>query len=275
MAAGRTGHTDRMRPGHAYLDAPGPLAFAHRGGHFDGLENTMAAFTNAVSLGYQYLETDARATADGQLLAFHDPTLDRVTDRTGVIAELPWRQVRAARVGGREPIPLLEDLVAAFPDARFNLDVKHPSAIAPLVRAIQRTGSLHRVCVTSFSDRRLAAVRAALGPGLCTAMGPATIARLRTCSRSRLLRWLAPRYPCVQVPDRWGLTSPAFVAAAQALGVQVHVWTINDEPDMHRLINSGVNGIMTDQLHTLRDVLRSRGAWSSDAQHPPGRQPGA
>ena len=94
-----------------FLHWPGPLAFAHRGGASEAPENTMPAFEHAVRLGYRYLETDAHVTADGVLIAFHDDRLDRVTDRTGVIAELPWSEVQQARVDGREPIPLLEDLL--------------------------------------------------------------------------------------------------------------------------------------------------------------------
>src|SRR4051812_12435948 len=95
-----------------YLDHPGVLAFAHRGGAGDGPENTLSAFARAVEVGYRYLETDVHVTADGVLVAFHDDVLDRVTDRTGRIRELPWSEVSEARVG-EEPIPLLEELLEA------------------------------------------------------------------------------------------------------------------------------------------------------------------
>jgi glycerophosphoryl diester phosphodiesterase len=101
-----------------FLEHDGPLAFAHRGGAAGGLENSMAAFGRAVDLGYRYLETDVHATADGVLLAFHDSTLDRLTDRRGRVARLPWSEVSRARIGGVEPIPLLEDLLEAWPDIR-------------------------------------------------------------------------------------------------------------------------------------------------------------
>ena len=163
-----------------FLDWPGPLAFAHQGAHSpDGPgENTMAAFEAAVRQGYRYLETDAHATADGVLVAFHDDRLDRLTDRTGLIGDLPWAEVRAARVRGRDEIPLLEDLLTAWPDVRVNIDPKHDAAVDPLVELIERTGTVDRVCIGSFSDRRLARIRARLGPRICTSMGPRQVARL-------------------------------------------------------------------------------------------------
>ncbi len=250
--------------GYAFLDHPRPLAFAHRGGAAAGLENSMTAFEQAVRMGYRYLETDVQATADGVPLAFHDSVLDRLTDRRGRVADLPYREVAKARIGGQEPIVLLEDLLAAFPEVRFNIDVKHPAAIDPLVSAIRRTGALDRVCVASFSDRRLAAVRAALGPQLCTSLGPREVFWLRTGASIRLLDRLVPRgIPCVQVPPWLPLLTRRFINHAHVLGMQVHVWTINDPVVMHRLLDLGVDGIMTDRIDTLRDVLTTRGAWTS------------
>jgi len=121
----------RSRARHPFLDHPGPLAFAHRGGALGAPENTLAAFERAVALGYRYLETDVHVTADGRLVAFHDATLDRVTDGTGPIARLPWETVRRARVGGVERVPLFADLLAALPRARWNIDVKAPGALEP------------------------------------------------------------------------------------------------------------------------------------------------
>ena len=249
----------------AFLEHDGPIAFAHRGGAADGAENSMAAFARAVELGYRYLETDVHATADGVLLAFHDASLDRVTDRVGRLAALPWSEVRRARIGGAEPIPMLEDLLGTWPDIRLNIDVKHPAAVAPLVAAIRRTRALPRVCVASFSDRRLAAVRRALGPGLCTSLGPRGVVLLRAASLARPAALLAPRgVPCVQVPARLGrlqVVTPRLVELAHARGQHVHVWTVDVPAEMHRLLDLGVDGIMTDRLRTLRDVLQGRGQW--------------
>ena len=249
---------------HPFLDWPGPLAFAHRGGASEAPENTMPAFEHAVRLGYRYLETDAHVTADGVLIAFHDDRLDRVTDRTGVIAELPWSEVQRARVDGREPIPLLEDLLSAWPDVRVNIDPKHDGAAEPLAAAIVRTRTVDRVCVGAFSDRRIAVVRALVGPSLCTSMGPREVAQLVAASRG-LPGGGRVRSPCAQVPTNQGrvpLVTPRFVDTAHRLGVQVHVWTIDDGDEMARLLDLGVDGIMTDRPQVLKDVLFERDEWS-------------
>ncbi|MBB6348289.1 glycerophosphodiester phosphodiesterase family protein [Nonomuraea muscovyensis] len=253
----------------AFLDHPGPLAFAHRGGAAEGAENSAEAFERAVRLGYTYLETDAHATADGVLLAFHDHTLDRVTDRRGRISELPYRAVRQARIGGVHEIPLLEDLLGSWPETRFNIDVKQAAAIAPLAEAIRRTGSHDRICLTSFSDERLALARAAMGKEVCSALGPRGVAALRaaatTSGYGRLLTRLSRAgVPCAQVPVGFrGLrvTTGRLVRTAHAIGMQVHVWTINDPDRMEQLLDLGVDGIMTDNVTGLREVLDRRGQW--------------
>jgi glycerophosphoryl diester phosphodiesterase len=253
----------------AFLDHPGPLAFAHRGGAAEGAENSAVAFERAVRLGYTYLETDAHATSDGVLLAFHDHTLDRVTDRRGRISELPYSAVRHARIAGVHEIPLLEDLIGSWPEVRFNIDVKEATSIAPLADVIRRTASYDRICLTSFSDERLVLARAALGREVCSALGPRGVAALRTAASTsgygRLLARLKRRgVPCAQVPVGFrGLrvTTPRLVRTAHAIGMQVHVWTINDPAHMERLLDLGVDGIMTDNVTGLRDVLERRGQW--------------
>ncbi|MGW2873516.1 glycerophosphodiester phosphodiesterase [Kitasatospora sp. NPDC001225] len=270
---------------HPFLDHPGPLAFAHRGGDLGRPENSLAAFEAAVALGYRYLETDVHATADGVLVAFHDTHLDRVTDRAGAVAELPWESVRRARIGGTEPVPLLEDLLGAFPRARFNIDVKAAPAVGPLVEAIRRTDAWDRVCVGGFSDSRLAAVRTAAGPRLATSLGPREVARLRL--RSLAESFLpgrastrsgapseapsgAPSGPpfaglCAQVPERHRgvrVVDRAFVRTAHRLGLQVHVWTVDDPTRIRALLDLGVDGIMADRIDVLRDVLGERGCWT-------------
>jgi glycerophosphoryl diester phosphodiesterase len=259
-------------PPYPYLDAPLPLAIAHRGGaggDGTGLENTMTAFALAVDAGYRYVETDVHATADGKLVAFHDPTLDRVTDRNGSIAALPLAEVRAARIGADERVPLLEELLGTWPDLRINIDPKSEAAVGPLADAIRRTGAVDRVCVGSFSSSRLVALRAALGPGLATSMGPREVLALRLRSllpgSRRRLSGPVPGGPvAAQVPPRAKgieIVDARFVAAAHRRGLQVHVWTIDDAPTMHRLLDLGVDGIMTDRIDVLREVYDARGHW--------------
>lgn len=254
--------------GSDFLDGHSPIAFAHRGGGASEDENSMAAFERCVRLGYRYLETDVHVTADGVLVAFHDQILDRATDRTGRISRLPWSVVSKARIGGQHPIPLLEDLVGTWPDVRFNIDVKAPTAVAPLARALRRTAATKRVCVASFSDGRLAAIRRLLGPGLCTALAPREIAALRLASYSpRASNLVRFRGSCAQVPMSVRgrrLVDERFVATAHSHGLVVHVWTIDDATDMHSLLDLGVDGLMTDRPELLRDVLVSRGQWGEE-----------
>jgi glycerophosphoryl diester phosphodiesterase len=246
-----------------FLDWPGPIPFAHRGGASEAPENTMPAFEHAVGLGYRYVETDVHVTADGELLAFHDDRLDRVTDGAGMIADLPWSVVQQARVDGREPIPRFEDLLGAWPDLRVNVDPKHDAAVEPLAEVLLRTGALHRVCVGAFSDRRLQRIQSLVGGALCTSMGPRQVARLVAASR-HLPGGANLTAPCAQVPTHQGrmpLVTERLVATARRLGVQVHVWTIDDRAEMARLLDLGVDGIMTDRPNVLKDLLVERGQW--------------
>ncbi|WP_222316049.1 glycerophosphodiester phosphodiesterase [Streptomyces cavourensis] len=254
-----------MKPSrHPYLDHATPLAFAHRGGAADGVENTAAAFRRAAAAGYRYFETDVHTTADGRLVAFHDSTLDRVTDATGAISALPWSEVRRARVGGTEPLPLFEELLEEFPEARWNVDLKAEPALEPLLELIRRTDAWDRVCVGSFSEARVARAHRLAGRRLATSYGVRGVLglRLRSWGIPAALRAGAV---CAQVPERQGgipVVDARFVRTAHALGLQVHVWTVNEPDRMGRLLDLGVDGIMTDHIETLRTVLSERGAWS-------------
>ena len=244
-----------------FLDHDGPLAFAHRGGASDAPENTLAAFGDAVEIGFRYLETDAHCTADGVVVAFHDDRLDRVTDRTGTIAELPWSEVAAARVDGREPIPLLEDLLMTWPDVCLNIDAKHDEVVDPLIDLVKKTGTGDRVCLASFSDERIGRMRAAL-PGVVTSLGARATARLRAAATGLP----AGRFEgeCAQVPPKvkgLPMVTGRFVETAHARGLEVHVWTIDDPDEMRRLLDLGVDGIMTDRPRVLKQVLIDRGEW--------------
>ncbi len=245
-------------PRHPFLDWPVPIAFAHRGGASEAPENTLPAFAHAVELGYRYLETDVQVTADGVVVAFHDDDLARTCGRPGRISELPWADVARARVDGREPIPRLDELLSSWPTARWNIDCKSDQAADPLARELRRANALGRVCVSAFSDRRLLRLRRRLGRELCSSAGPAELTAIR------YLGWTLPGPLAAQVPVRRGritVVNERFVARAHRRGIVVHVWTIDDATEMTRLLDLGVDGIMTDRPAVLRDVLTSRGQW--------------
>jgi glycerophosphoryl diester phosphodiesterase len=247
-------------PRHPFLDWDGPLAFAHRGGASDAPENTMEAFEYAINLGYRYLETDVQVTADGVLVAFHDNDLQRACGRPGKISELPWSEVSKALVDGKAPIPLLEDLLGTWPQARINIDCKADAAVDALVASLRRTNSLARVCVGAFSDARLRRLRRELGEELCSSLGPIEVALLRF-GLARQLSGLA-----VQAPVRQGpltVVNRRLVERAHRNNLHVHVWTIDDAAEMERLLDIGVDGIMTDRPLVLRQVLESRRVWYS------------
>lgn len=225
----------------------------------------MAAFEAAVSLGYRYLETDVHLTRDNVIIAFHDDRLDRVTDRKGRISEMDWAEIKKALINGQEPIPRLEDLLQTWPDVRFNIDPKSDAVVRPLLSEIERLGAAHRVCIGSFSGQRLKMIRAEAKNEICTSMSPWEVLKLKIGSAIGVPKPPCGLFvPCVQVPTRyWGIKiiDEAFVNFAHENNVQVHVWTINDETEMCRLLDLGVDGIMTDDTTLLKSVLKQRNLW--------------
>lgn len=243
---------------HPFLEWDGILAFAHRGGLSEAPENTLEAFQHAVDLGYTFLETDVHLTSDGVLVAFHDVDLERTCGISAKIEDLTWEQLREVRVGGSHSIPRFADLLDAFPDARFNVDCKSDDALQPLISFLSERDCLSQICVGSFSDRRLRAVRKAFGLQICTSLGPVETTCLTTGAPTPEAAFAA------QVPPRAGklpLVTERFVARAHRRGLQVHVWTIDDPEEMDRLLDLGVDGIMTDRPEVLKDVLQRRSLW--------------
>ncbi len=256
---------------HPFLDHPLPLAFAHQGGGRERVENTWPAFEHAVDLGYRYLETDAQVTSDGVVIAFHDDTLDRLTDRTGRIADLPWAKVRRARTrDGDHELVRIDELLDRWPDRRFNIDAKTDPAAPALVDLVRLAGRFDSVCLASFSDRRIARMRSLAGDrALCTNTGQLVTGALRLVSLLPVRVRVPLPGDAAQVPPSVRgvpLVDTRFVAAAHRAAKHVHVWTIDDAPEMTRLLDLGVDGIMTDRPTVLRDVLVGRGAWTGDPQ---------
>lgn len=248
----------------AYGQEAGPIALAHRGGAALAAENTLAAFGMATALGLRYLETDVRLTADGHLVCFHDETLDRVTEEHGPVRRHLLAEVRRARVHGREQVPTLVEALEAFPDANFTVDLKDRAAIAPLVGVLRHRPFARRVCVAGAWDGWLEQVRAD-APGVSTALGWRSLSLLIACARAgaRPPRHLATA-PFAHVPLRLGRL-PVFVErlvqAARDIGVRTVVWTVDDPAHMRRLLDAGVDGIITDRPDLLRDALIERGQW--------------
>ena len=260
----------------SFLDGSTTIAFAHRGGAGEAPENTLPAFEAAVALGYRYLETDVHLTRDGVLLAFHDSSLDRLTDRVGRIGHLSLAEVRQADAGYAFTtdggltypfrntgvvIPTLEELLTRWTDVSVNIDAKTDDTVAPLVDLVRRLDAFDRVCIGSFSDRRVTRIRALAGGRICSSMGQVASGMAYIASRSgRMPRFHAD---CLQVPQRWGTLriDRRFVNAAHHAGLHVHVWTVDDEAEMESLIDLGVDGIMTDRPRILKQVLEARGLW--------------
>jgi glycerophosphoryl diester phosphodiesterase len=174
--------------------------------------------------------------------------------------------VSGARVGGREPVCRLDELLEELPTALLNIDVKADSAVEPVVATLRRCGALGRVCLASFSDARLARLRKLGGPGLLTSMGPKSVAALWAAGQTgvSVLAGLS-RGRMAQVPVRQGplrVVSPGLLKVARRSGVEVHVWTVDEPSRMAALLDVGVDGLVTDRPDLLRDVLRSRGCWS-------------
>lgn len=252
----------------AFLDHDGPIAFAHRGGALEAPENSWTAFGHARDLGYRYIETDVHSTSDGIVVTIHDADVARTADRKGLVREMRWSELSAARLGGTDQsVPRLDEALAAWPDMRWNIDAKRDSVVGPLIETIHRCGALDRVCITSFNDRRLARIKRALGPRLCTAMGPAASAALRVASvmprrSGATVGSVIRSFGAAQVPIRQGrvpVVDRRFIDTAHRLGVDVHVWTVDDAASMEKLLDLGADGIMTDRPSALKELLVRRG----------------
>lgn len=250
----------------AYFDHPLPLAFAHRGFSLDGHENTLDAFANAVDLGYRYVETDVHVTRDGVLVAFHDDTLDRVTDSAGLIRELPWEAVESARIGGH-PVPRLDEVLDAWPDLRLNIDCKHINAAEALADAIEAHHAHDRVLVASFDDATRNEVLKRLSKPVATSAGEKQTRLAVLAGKAHLspiVRRTLRQVDALQIPHRHGrvtVVTDDLIRQAHSAGVQVHVWTINDPGEMNELLDLGVDGLITDRADILREVLQQRGQW--------------
>ena len=253
------------RPG--YLDEPAPIGFAHRGGAGTGtnvgIENSLEAFTDAVARGFTYLETDVRCSADGTVHVVHDETLERLTGSPAAVADLTDHELSLQRMDGRAALPRLVDVLQALPESRLNIDLKSADAVEAACDLLVAEDAVDRVCLASFSHRRLRHVRRLL-PAVVTSASMLEVALVMLLPAGLLRTLGLPRARCLQVPvSTRGLpvTTPRFVARARRLGLPVHVWTVDDADQMHRLLDLGVDGIITDRTDVLAGVLRARAVW--------------
>ncbi|WP_232841917.1 glycerophosphodiester phosphodiesterase [Terrimesophilobacter mesophilus] len=249
--------------GGGYLHTPPPRVLAHRGLATEAPENTLLAFAKALAVGVTHIETDVHESSDGVAVISHDDTLDRIAGRAVRVDQLTSVELRRVDLGAGQGFATLSEAIDAFPDARFNIDIKSAGAVEPTIAAIRSLNAIDRVLVTSFSDaRRRAAVKGL--PGVATSASFGTMAKVLLASR---LRWrrraraLLASVDAVQLPERWKgvqVVTPPLIRMARAAGTEVHVWTINEPDDMVRLLDLGVDGIVTDRADLAIDIVRSR-----------------
>ena len=257
------------------LDEPLPLAIAHRGSRLLWPENTMPAFQGAYDLGIRWFETDVHVTADDVVVCLHDDTLDRTTDVHGDVGMWRFGELSAVDAGYRHDpeagypfrgigvrVPSLEEVVSVFHDSKLIIDLKRDGTEGPLAKLIGRLDLWDRVIVGGFDDARIRRFRRLTADRVATSTGP----------RATFLRWAAAaagRHPrpahALQVPERYGrlrVVTERSVQKHTHAGSQVHVWTVNEPDEMHRLLDWGVHGIITDRPDLLRQVLEHRGSWT-------------
>ena len=238
------------------------LAFAHRGGNEFAPENSFRAFKSAVDIGYKYLETDVHLTKDGFLIAFHDDTLDRVTDKSGLIRDLTLSEIKKAKIAGTDEIPLLSELLNSFTDCFFNIDCKVDETVQPLINLINNKDFINRVCIGSFSQKRINFIRKSLGKDVKTSLGPAEVILSKFLSYTSLGYNFKSSYTSIPI-RRYGinLLDERNIKYLKSNNQKVIAWTINDEDQMKMLINIGIDGIMTDNLTLLKKVLIEESLW--------------
>ncbi|GLI28929.1 glycerophosphoryl diester phosphodiesterase [Agromyces rhizosphaerae] len=245
------------------LEGPPPRVLAHRGLALDAPENTLAAFRAALATGIRIVETDVHLSADGIAMVAHDPDLRRVAGLDRKVSDLTAAELAGLDLGGGHGMPMLAEALAEFPDARFNIDLKAEDVLAPAVAAIRTAGASDRVLLTSFDEGRRVRAAQALP---CVATSPGSLGVLRvlvaTWVRSgRSVRRMLRGAVALQVPESvrgLRIVTPRFVRRVHEAGAEVHVWTVNEPADMHRLLDLGVDGIVTDRADLAVAVLRER-----------------
>ena len=266
-------------PEHKYFqgDKGRLLVIAHRGGAGLWPENTLYAFERAASLGVDVIETDVRATSDGEVVVMHDEHVGRTTDGAGRVASMTLAELKRLDAGYRwtadggrtfpfrgqgVTVPTLREVFAALPSMRFNVEPKQsdPQIVAPLCRLIREYGMSGKVMVAAFNRPTLEQFRREC-PEVATSASASEVGVFLAMQRSGLAASYSPPMQAVQVPEWAGAVRVLhrdFVAAAHGRNLRVHAWTVNDEQAMRRLLDMGVDGVMTDYPDRLLKVLRRR-----------------
>lgn len=271
------------RADHAYerlLPADQVAVLAHAGGALLWPDNTMTAFTAAAELGADVLELDVHQSAGGDFMVIHDDTVDRTTDGEGRIADLSTQELRQLDAGYRwtnvgpraeaddsafayrgsgVTLPTLDEVLGAFPAVAVNVELKQDddAAAVSLCQALRAANATDRVMVGSFHGGPLATFREAC-PEVATSASQNEVIVFLALAKLRLSAVLTPPYEALQVPvSRSGIriVTPHFISAAHARGVDVHVWTINDEATMRELVDMGIDGLITDRPDRALRVL--------------------
>jgi len=246
-----------------YLSPASPRVLAHRGFAIEAPENSMLAFAKAVSIGANYIETDVHASHDGVAVVAHDPDLKRVAGRNIKVEQLTMAELRRIDLGDGQVFCSLAEAMDAFPETRFNIDVKSAGAIMPTATAVRDLGATDRVLVTSFDEARRRRIVNEL-PGVASSPSAQRFLTALLGAKvgvspavRRALRGLV----AVQVPEKaLGLrvTTQRVIQRVHDLGLEVHVWTVNDPQRMNQLLDLGVDGIVTDRADLALEVVKSR-----------------
>ncbi len=257
-----------------FFNPPMPRAFGHRGSAGTHPENTLPSFQAAVDLGVCYLELDVHMTRDCEIVVSHDDNLERTCGCPGVIRELDYVELREADAGlcfapdrgfpfrGRGVrIPRLADILASFPAIRFIIEVKQeqPSLVERMLRVIDSAGMAGRVLVASEHQKPLDEVRQ-IAPSIPTNLAYHEIAAFLTAMATADSKYRPPG-DALQIPPEyysWKFATPETIAMAHRHGIEVHIWTVNEEPEMRALLEIGVDGIISDYPQRLLRVIAER-----------------
>jgi glycerophosphoryl diester phosphodiesterase len=237
--------------------------FAHRGLALEAPENTLLAFARAISAGALYVETDVHASLDGVAVITHDPDLKRIAGRDIRVSQLTMSELRRIDLGHGQNFVSLAEALDAFPETRFNIDMKIAAAVPGAVSAILAANASRRVLVSSFSEARSAAALREL-PGVPTSASARRFAVSLFAGKvglPRSLKLSLRGVAAVQIPEKaLGLkvTTERMIRRLHSAGVEVHVWTVNDPQRMRELLSLGVDGLITDRADLAISVVAER-----------------